>query len=202
MISLCTFVKNEAHCISHMVESVRDHVQEIVVVDTGSSDDTVQICRDLGARIYGVGFTDFGSIRTLASHLAREPWVLMLDADETLSSPELLEHLIHEADLGSEYVDAYAFPRKRWLDLDMTQQTELDAYPDVQVRFYRNNPCYVWKRELHEFFSGASVSTVDEPIINHFHDVFKGPERLKERLELYKRLAAKAGVTVEGGNVL
>jgi glycosyltransferase involved in cell wall biosynthesis len=178
-----------------MIDSVRPYVGEVVVVDTGSTDKTVQLCKDIGARVYQVGFTDFASIRTLTSHLARSKWVLMLDADETLSNPEMLDDIVSNGSM-----DAYAFPRKRWLDLHMTQQTEIEAYPDYQVRFYKNNPNHVWKRELHEFFHGAAVHQCkDGPIINHFHDVFKSSIRLKERDRLYTKLAQKARVTVEGG---
>jgi len=101
-------------------------------------------------------------------------------------------------------MNAWAFPRKRWLDLPMTQQTELEAYPDYQVRLFRNNVDYKWRRELHEEFDGAAVShSLDYDIapvtINHFHDVFKDETRLAERKELYTRLATTAGVSIEGG---
>lgn len=194
-ISLCTFVKNEAHCLEHMLAPLKDYVQEIIVVDTGSTDDTLTVARRLATRIYQIGFSNFGAIRTLTAHLAREPWVLMLDADETLSHPERLASLI-----ASEKSEAYAFSRKRWLDLAMTQQTELEAYPDYQVRLFKNNPNYQFKRELHEFFDGTAVVNTSELEINHFHDVFKSDEALKSRRELYEKLAAQAKVTIEGGH--
>jgi glycosyltransferase involved in cell wall biosynthesis len=195
-ISLYSFIKNEENCLTHMIESVKDFVDEIVIVDTGSQDGSLEIAKQYNARIYEVGFSDFGKIRTLASHLCRGTWVLGLDADETLESPELLKKI---STLGN---DAYAFPRKRWLDLETTQQTEVEAYPDWQVRFYRNNPQYTWKRELHEYFDGCAVAAIPQgPIIHHFQDVYHNsdPIRQQEKLELYTRLAKKAGVTVSGG---
>lgn len=187
MISLCTFVKDEAHCIEHMFKSIINYVDEIVVVDTGSTDATITIAKAYDARIYRVGFTDFASIRTITAHLAREPWVLMLDADETISHPDKLR------ELGTKYeCEAYAFPRKRWLDLDMTQQTEPEAYPDWQVRMFKNNTDYVWQRHLHEFFHGGVVTHIENgPILNHFQDVFKDEERNKTRKKLYRELAKK-----------
>ena len=195
-ISLCTFVRNEAHCINNMINSVYDFVDEVVVVDTGSTDETLPGLSDYKkVRIYRTGFTDFGSMRTLTAHLARHPWVLMLDADETISHPELLFNLTQDP-----LHCAWALPRKRWLDLAMTQQTELEAYPDWQVRFFRNNPKYIWKRELHEYFHGAAVSKLEGgPAINHFQDVFKSPQANEERDRLYTKLAAIAGVNKKGG---
>ncbi len=124
----------------------------------------------------------------------------MLDSDERLDCTyaEIRELL----PLMTGNVGALAFPRKRWLDINKTIQTEINAYPDYQVRLFKNNIEYTWKREVHEYFDGCEVKHLSYPIIDHFHDVFKSPERLKERSELYTRLAAQAGVTVEGGKVL
>lgn len=199
-ISLCSFVKDEANCIMGMLSSVEQYVDEIVIVDTGSTDYTQDICRKFGARVYEVGFTDFGKIRTLTAHLATEQWVLMLDADEELHNPSGLMDATHNRYKRS---DAYAFPRKRWLDLERTKQTEIEAYPDWQVRLFRNNKNYTWKRELHEYFDGTAVEHISiGPTIDHFHDPYKSPEALQKRSELYTRLAAQAGVTIEGGHKL
>lgn len=203
MISLCTFVKNEILALPNMISSIKDHVDEIVIVDTGSTDGTLEYARSITSRVYEVNFTDFGKIRTLTAHLAAGDWVLMLDADETLSNADQLKYIMKDVrgcpvPAGTR---AVAFPRKRWLDLAMTQQTELEAYPDWQVRFFENQKSYVWKRELHEYFHGAAVYHMEQgPVINHFHDVFKTPEKLVTRQEQYEQLAKLAGVTVEGGH--
>jgi len=200
-ISLCTFVKNESHCIGHMFDSVCSYVDEIVVVDTGSTDNTIEICKEYGARVYKIGFVDFGSLRTITAHLAREPWILMLDADETLDGSEHLRNIVYSIVCNEE---AVALPRKRWLDLEKTRQTELEAYPDWQVRLYKNNINYIWKRELHEYFDGAAVFHLKPKnpwtlTIDHFHDVYKSKEDLVKRQILYEQLAKKAKVTIEGG---
>jgi hypothetical protein len=123
----------------------------------------------------------------------------MLDADESLDNRK--NKLEYTYLYGG--ADAYAFPRRRWLDLSKTQQTEQEAYPDWQVRLYRNDPRYYWRRELHEEFVGAAVKRIgDGPVIDHFHDVFKTPRKLKVREQLYRHLAQKAGVTIEGGKPL
>jgi len=198
-ISLYTFIKNEELHLEQMIKSVYNYVSEIVVVDTGSQDRSLEIAKDYGARIYQIGFTDFGKIRTLASHLCRGSYCLGLDGDEILENGNLLWNLQDRCE------DAYAFPRKRWADFEMKQQLEVEAFPDLQVRFYRNNLHYTWQRELHEYFDGAAVTHIfDGPIIHHFHDPVKAlqPNRLQERKELYTKLAKKAHVSIEGGKAL
>lgn len=197
-------VKNESACIEGMVLSVINYIDEVVLVDTGSTDDTAElveaICikNKIPFRLYRLPqIENFGMIRTITCHLADSDYVLTLDADERLSNPEVLKTLTK-----NWAIEAYAFPRRRWLDLEMTKQTELEAYPDFQVRLFKNNKSYVWKRELHEFFDGAAVENLETncPIIEHLHDVYKTNERLMERYTLYQRLSTKAGVTIEGGH--
>lgn len=201
-ITLASFVKNEAHCLEHMLTSIKDYVDEIVIVDTGSTDNTVEVANKYTKRVYQIGFTDFGKIRTLTAHLAKMQWVLMLDADEILEGGQLLKSLVQKPTNVLEWKEkeALAFPRKRWLDLAMTQQTEIEAYPDWQVRFFRNEIHHIYRRALHEEFHGGIVELMDKGItIHHFQDVFKDEARKQERDRLYQTLAPLAKVTIHGG---
>lgn len=192
-ITLAMFVKNCESSIARAIGSVSKVVREIVIVDTGSTDSTVDICEGFGARVYRVGFSDFGSIRTITGHLAREEWVLGLDSDETILEEDLhlFDGLIKEADrLG---IDAWALPRKRWLDLDMKVQLEKDVYPDWQYRFFRNKTSLVYRRRIHEVLSGTkNTKHADKgPTIQHFQDAFKSGTSLVERNNMYKKLYAQ-----------
>lgn len=205
-ISLCTFVRNEEDTIRDCIESVFSVVQEVVVVDTGSTDKTIDICRNYTDRIYQVGFSDFGSIRTLASHLAHCPWILMLDADERLLAEDWpkLAQLIKQPpgvkgdkmeldEQGNAIIDSWALPRKRWADVWMTKQVEVEAYPDWQVRLYRNHTereKIKWVRRVHETISGCvrTEQAPDGPTIQHLQNVSKDAAALKARQEMYTRL--------------
>jgi len=170
---------------------LKDHIREIVVVDTGSSDDSVKVAKDLGARVYKVQFSDFGSIRTLTAHLSRQPWVLGLDSDETISEEDIPKFwdLIGRGD-----VSVWNLPRKRWADLEMKRQEELEAYPDWQPRLYRNEVGIVWTRRVHEKVSGELLGREDAPEgphINHFQNVYKSGSRRAERNKFYRELFQK-----------
>jgi GT2 family glycosyltransferase/tetratricopeptide (TPR) repeat protein len=85
LLSACLIVKDEERMLPACLESLRDAVDEIVVYDTGSSDDTVQIARAAGARVVeGTWEDSFATARNAALELATSRWVLSIDADETL----------------------------------------------------------------------------------------------------------------------
>ncbi|MGQ9866362.1 MAG: glycosyltransferase [Pseudanabaenaceae cyanobacterium] len=84
-VGLCAIVKNEERNLPRCLDSVKDWVDELVVVDTGSTDRTVAIAEGYGARVgYFAWIDDFAAARNAALALATQDWVLVLDADEVL----------------------------------------------------------------------------------------------------------------------
>lgn len=92
-LTLSMIVKNEEKNLRDCLESVKDIVDEIVVVDTGSTDDTINIAREYGAKIFHFKWiNDFSAARNFALKKSKGNWILYLDADERLepkSIPEL-----------------------------------------------------------------------------------------------------------------
>jgi glycosyltransferase involved in cell wall biosynthesis len=85
MLSFCTIVKNESVHLARCLESVKPYVDEIVIVDTGSTDDTVAIAQQYGAKIGTFEWcNDFAAARNHALSMVTGDWVLVLDADEEL----------------------------------------------------------------------------------------------------------------------
>lgn len=86
-LSLCMIVKNEARYLEACLKSVADLVDEIIVVDTGSTDATLDIARRFKARIYHYPWTqDFAAARNESLKHATSDWILYLDADERLEA--------------------------------------------------------------------------------------------------------------------
>ena len=84
-LSLCLIVRNEARHLSACLASVKGLADEIVVVDTGSTDDTVAIARSAGAQVHQIVWPgNFSTARNVALERATGRWILVLDADETL----------------------------------------------------------------------------------------------------------------------
>lgn len=82
-LSACVITKNEADNISRCITSIQSIVKEIIVVDTGSTDDTVTIAKTLGAKIFHFAWNnDFSAPRNYALEQAIGEWIIFLDADE------------------------------------------------------------------------------------------------------------------------
>jgi tetratricopeptide (TPR) repeat protein len=92
-ISACMMVKNEEKNLSRALQSIKEWVDEIIVVDTGSTDRTVEIAESFGAKVYHHPWeNDFSKHRNQSISYAKGDWILILDADEELvqeSAPQL-----------------------------------------------------------------------------------------------------------------
>src|SRR5205823_5530524 len=87
-LSLCMIVRNEAAHLGDCLNSIRHHVDEMVVLDTGSTDATCEIARDCGARVYEMEWPDsFAEARNRSIEPARGRWIFWKDADDV--TPEL-----------------------------------------------------------------------------------------------------------------
>jgi len=194
MITLAFFFKNEEVALDHMLTELLPYVDEIIGLDDESTDGSAEIVREMGGRVYTAKLSDFGSNRTLAAHLAREPVVLMIDPDESLRYKDRLRPLAKTIIEGG--AKAYKFPRKRWADLEMKKELEPDAFPDWQVRLFANDPSYIFEREIHEYFTGAPVKCLDFdrlPEIAHFDTVFHKAARIADKNRMFHRLIARRG---------
>lgn len=100
LLSLCVITKNEENNIQKCLECVNDIVFEKIVVDTGSTDKTVEVAKNMGATIYHFDWIDdFSAARNFAISKAKGDWILFLDADEYIDSSQmqLVKDLIHQA---------------------------------------------------------------------------------------------------------
>jgi glycosyltransferase involved in cell wall biosynthesis len=89
-ISLCMIVKDESACMSRCLESVRTIVSEMIIADTGSTDDTVAIARAAGAQVFDFSWQDdFAAARNATIERASGDWILVLDADELIAPADL-----------------------------------------------------------------------------------------------------------------
>jgi glycosyltransferase involved in cell wall biosynthesis len=108
-VSLCLMVKNEAAHLPACLRSAADVVQEMIVVDTGSTDDTKEVAASLGARVFDFAWVDsFAAARNESLRHATGDWIFWLDGDEYLDETNRHKARALFASLGQEKVPAGA----------------------------------------------------------------------------------------------
>lgn len=166
--SLVIITLNEERNIERCIRSV-PFADDIVVLDSGSTDRTLEVARRLGARVSSGPWKGFSQQKTRAAALGLHDWVLSLDADEALSEEAQAElrGLLEKAELNQA---AYSFPRRtwhlgRWL-------MHGGCYPDRQIRFYNKKQCQWSNTEVHEHIEAPSVGKLKSDILHwSFRDV-------------------------------
>ncbi|YAR63815.1 glycosyltransferase family 2 protein [Bacillus cytotoxicus] len=107
-ISACLIVKNEEDMLRKCLESLQGGVDEIVVVDTGSTDTTKEIAKEFTDKVYDFEWTnDFAEARNFAASKASGEWILAIDADECVD-PKNLACAIEEIQSHDNKFDVYA----------------------------------------------------------------------------------------------
>ncbi|HWD93766.1 MAG TPA: glycosyltransferase [Verrucomicrobiae bacterium] len=160
-LSVCLIVKNEERFIAQCLKSVREVAQQIILVDTGSTDRTVEIAKELGAEVHSFTWCDdFSAARNAALEHATGDWVLALDADEELSPKD------HEK-LRQAMSDAATMA---WRLPIIDVGRELDGCSHVP-RLFRNAPGLFYLGRVHEqIFSSIEVRRAEWGLENKIGD--------------------------------
>lgn len=143
-ISACYIVKNEAKNLAKSIKSLKNQVNEIVVVDTGSTDNTIVVARKLGARVYSFPWQDdFSKARNFALSKAKGDWLVLLDADEyfTAKTAGNIRQVIRQA----QQADGLLIQMVNY-DVD---KAEIQDY-FYQLRIVRNQQGLHYDGKIHE----------------------------------------------------
>lgn len=196
-LSVCILTYNEADKIRDAIESVK-WADEIVVVDSFSTDGTREIAESLGARVVEVPFTSFGRIRNEAIAACTHEWIFSLDADERCT-PEARDEILNA--IRHPEADAYFIPRKNWFLGRWVMHS--GWYPDYrQPQLYRKSAMrFAEADEVHEGYTvNGTVAYLQHPIIQI---PFKDIAQMLDKMQRYSSLGAKKLVRkgVRGGLV-
>lgn len=166
-ISFCMIAKNEEKYLERCLNSVKDFVDEIIIVDTGSTDNTKEIAKNFNAKIFDfVWENDFSKARNFSLEKCSFPWILTLDADEVLD--EKTTHFIKTMTLNSDVI-AYTVARK---DLFEKEEKNSQLY-----RFFQNIPEIKYELPIYESIVKSVKNIVNDKvykvessnlIINHY----------------------------------
>ncbi|MFA5891181.1 MAG: glycosyltransferase family 2 protein [Actinomycetota bacterium] len=163
-LTVAILAQDEARMIERAVASGR-FADEVLVIDGGSTDATVEIARLAGARVVGRPFDDFARQRNFALKQAHGDWVLFVDADERVT-PALAREVLSLL-AGSPDADAYAVPRE-----SMALGRRLKWHPggpDAPVRLMRRDAVR-WVGLVHERIEGARrTGRLSAPLVHFTH---------------------------------
>ncbi len=205
-ISVCMIVKNEESNIAKCLESIKDIADEIIIVDTGSNDKTINIAKEickkfrLNAKFFDFKWIDdFSAARNESIKHAAKEWILIIDADEELEKESISQ--IKEL-TGKNEVNGYLFLQRNY-----TNESSIAGFVDEEhsrskekykgwygsfiVRLFKNNKGYEFMGTVHELVEQSiaekngkiSATTI---ILNHYGNA--DPKIVREKRKKYLEL--------------
>lgn len=184
LLSIAVIAKNEADRIGRLLDSAT-FADEVVVVDSGSTDRTVELCRAAGARVEQEEWRGYAAQKERAMQLTVGQWVLNLDADEALS-PEAANEIRAAIDKAAPDVAGFSMPRlsrylNRWI-------RHGGWYPDRKVRLVRRNKGHWVGDGIHERLEvSGRVEQLTHPIL---HYVYRNISDQVQTIERFSTVAA------------
>jgi glycosyltransferase involved in cell wall biosynthesis len=183
-LSVTVITKNEAGFIRTCLDSVR-WADEIIIIDSGSTDGTVEICREYTDKIMLTDWPGFGPQKNRALAMATGEWVLSLDADEYVG-PELKQAILSAISAPEGHV-AFNLPRRssycgRWM-------RHSGWWPDYVTRLFRRGSARFSDDLVHErIIVDGDIGRLREPLI---HAAFENLENVLETMNRYSTIGAR-----------
>ena len=175
LISACLIVKNEERFLAQCLRSIQPLVDEIVVVDTGSRDQTRQIAAEFGARLFDFKWTgDFAAARNESLRHAQGQWILIVDADECVRpfDPSKLRRMLRASSNAAYEVVYHIRP---------------GYTPVMELRLFRNHPGIRFKSAIHENIWDSLErigGTVEQCRLTFDHFGYEGDQRAKHKRDI------------------
>ncbi|MGL4913798.1 MAG: glycosyltransferase [Romboutsia sp.] len=169
-LSVCMIVKNEEKNINRCLQSIKHIADEVIIVDTGSTDETVSIAKKFGAKVIDVEWTnDFSQARNISLENATKNWILVLDADEEISFEEgaKLKNILK---LNSK-LEAFHLRL-------VNMVSNVDIGDSIVLRLFKNNVKYRFEGKMHEQIvhsiernsNGSLIGSTDIKIKHYGYD--------------------------------
>lgn len=190
-LSVVVITKNEAHAIRACLESVR-WADEIIVLDSGSSDGTLEICREFTPQVHSTDWPGFGPQKNRALALATGDWVLSLDADERV--PDALRAEM-QATMARAAHPAYRMPRLSSYCGRFMRHS--GWWPDHVTRLFRRGHARFSDDLVHErLIVDGATGTLRQHLVHH---AFTDLEEVLAKVNSYSSsgalVAARRGKT-------
>jgi len=190
-LSIVVITYNEERNLARCLDSVKEVADEILVIDSYSTDNTVSIANDFNAHVVVHPFAGYAEQKNYASTLTENNWILSLDADEALT-PQLIQSILEVKKDPKHSV--YQMPRLtnycgKWIK-------HCGWYPDRQTRLYDRTKGKWEEKKVHEFWRPDNTTDTKGLLPGDLlHYSFNSISEHLKKIEKYTELAAKAAVS-------
>ena len=175
---------NEEKYISRAVESLANICEEIIVLDSKSTDSTRKLAELSGAKVFTQSFLGDGKQKKEASKFSKNDWIFSLDADEYLDID--LIKFIKKIDLNSTIYDSYSFKRKNYCGNEWVKAAGF--YPDRVTRLYNKSKVNYDLHIAHAAVRGTKTYKSESHII---HNTYENMEDWVDRINFQSSLGDK-----------
>ncbi len=204
-ISLCIITKNEEKYLEQCLNSIKDIVDEIIVVDTGSTDKTIEIAKKYKAKIFHFNWIDdFSAARNESLKHAAKDWILVLDADEVVEKEDLSK--IKNTIENPEDFVGFQLEQRSYLNnffegavknkSDFELAGNYPFYiPHFLVRLFKNKLGIYFKHKIHELAEDSIIEKnlkykKIDVVLHHFGSL-KDEKTVKEKAGQYSKIIVK-----------
>lgn len=200
-ISLCMITKNEEHFLENCLNSIKELVDEIIIVDTGSTDKTKDIAKKFTTKIFDFNWcNDFSKARNESLKHATKEWILILDADETISQIDhkaIKDAIKNTKNLGFSLIQrnyTNDSSSAKWIsskeDAYLESQVAKGWFPAPITRLFKNEKDIFYEGNVHEsvynsLIKKGPIKHLNIPI-HHFGKLDQ--KKLEEKYKTYEKL--------------
>ncbi len=155
---------NEEKNIEDVINSVKEVCDEVLVVDSLSSDATCEIASSLGAKVVSQEYLGDGKQKAFGAPIAKFDWILSIDADERLDMNAI--NAIKKLDLKNTKYDAYSFSRKTYIGKKFIKLW----YPDRVTRLYNRSKCSYSTAGGHASIDTSNVKDLQADMLHYSYE--------------------------------
>lgn len=202
-LSVCMIVKNEEKYLRDCLDSINEIADEIIVVDTGSTDKTKEIAVEFGGKIFDFAWNgNFSSARNFSISKAKGDWILCIDADEVISKADCLKlkETISVSEANAFYLvwrdytnDSSVSNWKSSLGDRYKESSKAQGFVEFKVlRLFENNRGFEFAGKIHETIQDSVIENkgkmfVSDVVMHHYGDL-KPAGEIRKKKELYEKL--------------
>jgi glycosyltransferase involved in cell wall biosynthesis len=182
-LSVIIIAKNESENIADCIKSA-NFADEVIVLDSGSSDDTNSIAKKLGAKVFNKPWKGYGQHKNLAIQLAEHEWIFSLDADERIT-PNLKREILKT--INHSNLNVYDVPRRSLFVSRFIKHS--GWHPDRTKRLFKKGSARFSEHHVHEcLITKCEIGHLAESLIHYSYRDF---ETVLKKINVYSSLGAR-----------